>query len=311
MEKIKFNNRQKLQDLAKQVADLSSTEKNAQRLQLWKDHNSLKKTRPPVYLRLNCWDEIIPESEYIFKDGLLHDIEYKLRTALFLADLEFDYVVDSYLTVPAVLEGVSSDYFWGVCTAEVQSESKGGAWGFAPPPLREYDDISKLKQPKYLINLEKTNEQLYEIRELFGGIIDVRLWAGGNLGLSAPLGVHAAKLRGVQNLMMDVIDNPEWVHELMKFMSDSIVKYIQDIEKLGLVTSNHEQWPLYIDPIQPDFSPEHIRLKDCWGWGESQEFDLFSPDMFDEFLLQYQIPILSLAGLIDPANNQLAFFLTG
>lgn len=58
MKKIKLHERQKLQDLAKQVAELSSTEKNAQRLQHWKDHNSLKKTRPPVYLRLNCWKKL-------------------------------------------------------------------------------------------------------------------------------------------------------------------------------------------------------------------------------------------------------------
>lgn len=66
--------------------------------------------------------------------------------------------------IPAVLEGDSRDYFWGVCTSEVQSESKGGAWGFSPPPLVEYDDISKLKQPEYLINLEKSNERLNKVK---------------------------------------------------------------------------------------------------------------------------------------------------
>jgi hypothetical protein len=40
-----------------------------------------------------------------------------------------------------------------------------------------------------------------------------------------------------------------------------------------------------------------VRLKDVWGFGESQETVLCSPQMFAEFILPYQVPLLKKFGL--------------
>ena len=37
-----------VRDLAKRVYEISQTTEMTEKIQLWKDHNSLKKTRPPV-----------------------------------------------------------------------------------------------------------------------------------------------------------------------------------------------------------------------------------------------------------------------
>ena len=47
---------------------------------------------------------------------------------------------------------------------------------------------------------------------------------------------------------------------------------------------------------QPDHSGK-VRLKDMWGFCESQETLGVSPTMFDEFVFQYQLPILEKFGL--------------
>ena len=40
-----------------------------------------------------------------------------------------------------------------------------------------------------------------------------------------------------------------------------------------------------------------VRLKDLWGFAQSQEYTLVSPEMYDEFGLQYQAPLLERFGL--------------
>ena len=47
---------------------------------------------------------------------------------------------------------------------------------------------------------------------------------------------------------------------------------------------------------QPDFDG-HVRPIDTWGFAESQETVGVSPAMFEEFVFQYQLPILSKFGL--------------
>ena len=46
-----------------------------------------------------------------------------------------------------------------------------------------------------------------------------------------------------------------------------------------------------------DFDPTHVGLHNMWGYGESQVTVNVSPQMFDEFVLQYQEPILQQFGL--------------
>jgi len=48
---------------------------------------------------------------------------------------------------------------------------------------------------------------------------------------------------------------------------------------------------------QADFDSKITRTSDMWGFCESQETTTFSPDMFAEFILPYQLPILERFGL--------------
>ena len=48
---------------------------------------------------------------------------------------------------------------------------------------------------------------------------------------------------------------------------------------------------------QDGYDPRHVRLRDLWGRGESQEFQGVSPAQYEAFLLQYQKPILARFGL--------------
>ena len=48
---------------------------------------------------------------------------------------------------------------------------------------------------------------------------------------------------------------------------------------------------------QKDFNRGHVRTIDMWGFCESQETVSVSPQMFDEFIFPYQLPIMERFGL--------------
>jgi len=51
-----------LRDLARRYADLAARPEMDERRDLWRRHNSLKHTRPPIYVRAFAWHEM-PEVE--------------------------------------------------------------------------------------------------------------------------------------------------------------------------------------------------------------------------------------------------------
>jgi len=285
-----------LRKLAEKVSELSRSPENLTARRLWISHNSLEKTRSPVYVRINCWPELIPEDEIVFKEGVLRSVELELRQRLYNWSLGYDFVMDPFISISAVWAGASVDELWELPVSPRLSTHEKGAWGFNPP-LKEYDDIEKLRKPSYRIDDRSTEESREIVYEAVGDLLDIHIDYGGPIGISASLGVTATKLRGFEQLMLDVIDNPEWVHKLMNLLMEGHLEYMRQMEEQGKITPNHERWPFYHQPLCSDYNPNSVRLKDCWGWGESQEFDQFSPAMFDEFLLRYQLPIFELTTL--------------
>lgn len=287
---------QVVSDLAERVAAIAHSEANARRRELWTRHNRLEKVRPPVYVRTVFVGEMFPEKDIVIKSGPLREVEIELRRLLFDVELGFDQVVDPFFTVPAVYGGPAPEEIWGVTVSHRQPQEPGGAWRYEPP-LRDPADIEKLRKPPYVIDEAKTAARVAVISEALGDVLPIRIENGGVIGISASIGNTAAELRGLEPLMMDVLDRPEWVHRLMCFLMEAHLDYMREMERQNRVTPNHVRWPFYHPPLCPDYDPGHVRLKDCWGYAESQEFDLFSPAMLDEFLLPYQIPILALSTL--------------
>ena len=79
------------------------------------------------------------------------------------------------------------------------------------PLIAEPEDLAKLKSPDPYTS-ERMSDRLEAIRlfrEKVGGEVPIMGWVEGGLA-------QAADLRGISNLMMDLYDRPEWVHELLE-----------------------------------------------------------------------------------------------
>ena len=290
---------QHLRNLAKRTAELAASEANIRTRGLWEAHNQLQGGRPLVYVRLDsCWDELLPSCKETYPDPILGQIERNLQARFYNAALGFDFVIDPFVTVPAVYAGPADDALWGVPVVRHQPEMRGSAW-VEEPPLKSYRDLDKLRKPPFIFNETATKARVDRVREAIGDLLEVQVSYDGPIGISAQIGHVAASLRGMSQLMVDVMDEPEGVHGLMRFLMEAHLEYLDAMEQQQRVSLNRTRWPFYHPPLVPGEGSRPTQLKDCWGYAESQEFDLFSPAMFDEFLLAYQVPILARTTLND------------
>jgi hypothetical protein len=150
--------------------------------------------------------------------------------------------------------------------------------------------------PVYRYNARATEESVERHQDLLGDTLPVRV------GCDVPTpGVWfhgwATQLRGVEQLLVDMMDRPAWVHRLMGLLAEGYSGIMTQLEEQACLTLNNLGTMACDDLPQPDFDGEHVRLKDMWGRGESQEFQGVSPAQHEEFLLAYQRPVLARWGL--------------
>ena len=137
--------------------------------------------------------------------------------------------------------------------------------------------------------------------ETFGDLLHIRVntrWLT-SLGMTSTL----VYLRGLQQVMCDMIDNPEIIHGLMAFISRAYIAMLDDLEDQRVLALNNDGtyvgqggfgWTRELP--QPDFEGT-VRLCDVWGNAESQETVGVSPEMFTEFVFPYQVQLLNRFGL--------------
>jgi hypothetical protein len=169
------------------------------------------------------------------------------------------------------------------------------AWRYEPP-LREESDIERIRPPGYRYDAEATRAGVTRMRELLGDILEVREVCALP-GPGAWLHGWATELRGVEQLLLDLMDRPEWVHRLMRTLMDGFLGVMDQYEQARVLTLNNVGIMSCDDLPRKDFDPNGVRMEDLWGRGESQEFQSVGPAQYKEFLLQYQIPILKRFGL--------------
>lgn len=94
--------REVLRDLPRRYVAACARPEQAKRRDLWRKHNSLKETPPPIYTRAFAWKEM-PESRCACEDALFRHCEDFLRHQLFWDSLNDDSVFEPWVTVRAVL----------------------------------------------------------------------------------------------------------------------------------------------------------------------------------------------------------------
>ncbi len=287
-----------LRTLAQQVKTAALDPVNQLKRQFWYRHTALMGERPALFVHPDgAWAELLPQAALSCTEPYARHLEYILRQRLFRHQYIHDDVpIESSLPVQKVIYNT----MWGEEPHRLGS-SIAGAWKHQPI-IEKPSDWQKLKQPRVSHDDKASQERLSAVTELLGDILQPKLV--GVTSFSFHIMHYYCDYRGMENMFLDLVLEPEMVHEQIRFFTDGIISMFRQYEDLGLVSLNNDDTFHYTGGIGynnelpgPDFDPDKIGLHNVWGAAEAQEFSSVSPAMHEEFILQYEREVLELFGL--------------
>lgn len=205
---------------------------------------------------------------------------------------------------------ISFTKIYGMSETRERHDDRGSfTWD---PPLKSYEDFDKLRMPEITVDPEATRIKKDLAEDTFGGIL--RVYRKNYWWWSLGMTYQFVLLRGLENLMYDLYDEPENVHKLMRFLTDCTLRKLEFLEREGLLSVNHDNdfigshshgFTTQMPPVQHGV----VTPMNMWGFCESQETVSVSPDMFAEFVFPYQLEIaqkfgLNYYGCCEPLHNR-------
>ena len=216
--------------------------------------------------------------------------EWHLRAPLFWGEeLKDDKVVEPIFNVGVC----ATDDGWGVDRKIINN----GASYTIDAAIEEYEeDFPKLPSPKITLDRDKTYENVEIANKVVGDSLDVQIYTQWwwSMGLSNDY-IH---LRGLENFMVDFLDEPEWVHRMYDFLCQGYLDKIDFLEENGLLFQNTTNKFIgsggfgNTNQIPTKAPSEKILTSDMWGFCESQETVSMNPDMYGEFILPHHKKIM-------------------
>lgn len=294
-----------LRELAKRVVEIANRPEQAEKARLWTACNDLKPERAMVFADpQGGWLEI--DDAWLkleCEDPALRGIENALRRKILRHEhIPDDYPILSTFTVGIHVTGNGYDDY-GLPLGVTHSGANLGAYHIEPA-IKSEEDLEKLHFRPIRLDQEGTACTVRRAEDLFGDLLPVRRTGRTHwrYGLTRVL-IH---MRGLDQMMLDMYDNPGLLHRLMSFLRDDYLREIDLFEEANEVSLNNTPDNVTgsggLSPTTdlPDGDlTGPVGVRHCLCWGESQESVGVGPAQFEEFVLQYQLPLLHRFGLVD------------
>lgn len=291
--------RRVVRELAERYMEMCGTDSQRERRDLWRKHNSLVRTRPPIYVRGWPAHEVPEVATLLCEDAFLRGHERWLRTMLYQETIGDDFILEPWLTVQA-RRVTPPDGLWGLRIDRIPSPEAVGTWMY-DPPIKTLADAARMVSPHHIIDEEATARDVSRLRDVVGDIIDVNVdRAPAYTVWNADISTQLANLRGLEQVMWDMIDNPEWLHGVLGFMRDGILTTHAEAEAAGDwgQGDSYNQAMPYAEELPDPKANAPAGRDQLWWYVAAQELTLVSPAMHDEFMLAYQLPIAEKFGLV-------------
>jgi hypothetical protein len=282
-----------LRQIGEKYMSYASLPVQKEKLLLWKALNRCDMERPMVTIDQEPWNELEaadPEALHCqIDDPYWQGLERELRRTVYKWEhYPADMVLEPYITIPASVW--NSGY--GVTPLEdklVLFENETASSHLYKDSLPNFEDIERIQDMHITCDRELSKEHLEVAEQIFNGLAPVRL----SHGLQFHLGVwdRLAELRGVENIYFDIIDRPEFIHALMRRITDATLNGIREANALQVINDTvnicHCSY-VYTDELLPDFGVGKGSVSgNSWAFGMAQLFTSVSPDVMREFELPY------------------------
>jgi hypothetical protein len=295
-----------IRDLAERVAEIASDPANDQKRDMWMRLNRLERVRPLIHVQAidwNIWEELIPPDQLETTDPVVRQQELELRKRIYCwENFRDDRVVDDVIPCPIVIPGDLHRTGFGIERDLDRPENPSGAHAFRAVIVEE-KDIDKIQtEMDVSVDWEETERRYERLCDLYDGTLRVEVH-GPDFFWFAPMD-QFIQWRGIQQMFIDLMDRPQWVHAALERITAGYLDYVQKVERLNALSLGNGNTRLgsggygWTDELpQADYDGEHVRLKDLWARAATQIFTGISPAMHDEFAIQYEKRLLELFGL--------------
>ncbi|MDD3243397.1 MAG: hypothetical protein PHD32_06725 [Eubacteriales bacterium] len=290
-----------LRPLAYRYYQASQHPRNAENARLYRAVNGLRAVRPVVLLDEIPFHELNYDNLLTLRcqDADLRQVEDHLRKTLFQWDhFPGDMIVPPYIPVYKVM--TSTDIGVSVREQTLQTDGRNNIVSHEYiDQLSTEEDLEKLHEPVITYDREATLARADKIADALGDILPVRLMGHNN---SVVTWDDISRYRGVEALLYDLVDRPEFTHRMVRRLTDIRLSIISQMEEQGLF----EREPLLIHctPALCDDLPGSsydggtVRRENIWGRGAAQIFSSVGKAMHDEFDIEYMREIFQNFGLV-------------
>ena len=298
-----------VRELAKKYMEYVSSPKQQKMIQRMRDVNDLKVRRPAVLMDEIPWYQmnIDGELDCFCENDKARGVEYWFRIALyrikhFRCDNLFEPVWKvriSYTSTGTGLSGnekiIRTDDYNNIVAHEYHDV------------LENESALEQFHMPEFELHPEWDEANMAFYTELLGDAMPVKLV--GHDYIYFPPWDNISTLRGVQPILFDMYDRPEYLHRIMEKLvaaKTAELDFIEASMPVDNTGSNLHCTPAYISGLgSPDMG-----LKATWFRTMAQMFSTVSPAMHEEFDLAYTAPMserfaFTYYGCCEPLDNKI------
>lgn len=291
-----------LRNLAYEYLKIAYSEKNIENIRLHKAVNDLEQIRPVVLIDELPWSEMNSNDELTLRctDTYLREIEWFFRSNIYKNKyFPADMVLQSFVPINKIIHstGIGISVEEEILSTDVKNNIVSHKF---KDVLQTDEDVERLHNPILAYDKKETMKRYNLIGEILGDILPVKL-SGQGYFASGPWD-DIARYRGVTNLLIDLVDRPEFMHKIVQKLTDISLSTLEQLEALNLFSNN--AYSLHCTPIHAsdlpgkDYDGEKLTRKNVWGRGYAQIFASVSKDMHEEFDIEYMKNTIGQCGLV-------------
>lgn len=303
-----------VRELAARLAEIASLPVQEKKRQLWRDLNGLHPQRPMVMIDQVCWNEINVDDELTLRctDPICRDWEGSIRRTLFQwKHFPVDMVVEPFVNVPPAVHnsGFGVHVQQEVSVTDPTNSVVGHKF---INQLGTDEAVANIQIPRLTHDKAETARRVALAEEIFGGLLEIRL-DGPEMYISFwdPI----AFWMSVEDALYAMIDQPERMHAILGRMRDGYLSMLDQAQEQALLAQPQSLihcTGAWTDELPANgYNPDKPRTKDIWCFGLAQMLTTVSPEMFDEYEVQYFAPLAERFGLVyygccDPLDRKMA-----
>ena len=303
-----------LRELGEATVVIAAESAKQKKAKLWARLNDLEPVRPLIWINQLPWSqmEINDELTLQCEDPFLRSIENELRRQLYQwRNLPGDMIVNPLVYCRKVIHnsgfGIEQLGHMAITEDNIYSQE-------FEPQFNTVADVEKIKMPKITYDKLATDKRHQVLEDIFGGILEVTPEGVGTQWFT--LWDTLIRWYGVETAMMDLILKPEVVHAALQRLLDAWLCQLEQFKTLNLLSRCDKNVLVgsgglaYTDQLpQANFDATNIQTIDQWGCGNAQIFSEVSPEMHEEFSLQYEKKWLENFGMnyygcCEPLHNK-------